>query len=216
MLQPETVVASRSRGGDIAKSVFDRAFALVALVFLAPMILVISVVILVEDGRPVFFRHRRIGRDGKPFDCLKFRTMCKNADQQLANLLASDPAARAEWEATQKLANDPRITCAGAFFRKTSFDEIPQFWNVLRGEMSVVGPRPIIAAEASHYGSKFDAYKSVKPGVTGLWQVSGRSTTTYEERVALDCDYIKRRSFWMDIKIIIRTVKVVLFREGSA
>ncbi|MEZ5797666.1 MAG: sugar transferase [Paracoccaceae bacterium] len=179
------------------------------------MMLLCMAIILIEDGRPIFFRHKRVGRNGKPFYCLKFRTMYRNADAQLARILETDPVARSEWEANQKLNDDPRITCIGEFFRKTSLDELPQFWNVLRGDMSVVGPRPIVESEAWHYGADYAAYLSVKPGITGLWQVNGRSNTTYEERVAMDCDYVANRSFWGDIRIIAKTVKVVLIRDGS-
>lgn len=206
---------SRPLRGSVAKGVFDRSFAAFALIFFAPMFLISMIIILIEDGRPIFFRHKRVGRNGKTFDCLKFRTMFRDADVQLARLLESDPEARAQWEANQKLNDDPRITCIGEFFRKTSLDELPQFWNVLRGDMSIVGPRPIVEDEAWHYGKDYEAYLSVKPGITGLWQVSGRSNTTYDERVAMDCDYVKNRSFWRDIKIIAKTVRVVLIRDGS-
>lgn len=210
-----TVVSSTIRSGEVAKWVFDKVFAFSALLFLAPFILVIVIVILIEDGRPVFFRHKRVGKDGKPFHCLKFRTMYRDAPEQLARILATDPVARAEWEANQKLSDDPRITCVGEFFRKTSLDELPQFWNVLRGEMSVVGPRPIVEDEARHYGEHYADYLSVKPGITGLWQVNGRSNTTYPERVAMDCDYVRRRSLKLDLQIILQTVRAVLRREGS-
>jgi exopolysaccharide production protein ExoY len=207
---------ARGRGrADLAKAVFDRCFAVFALLFFAPFLIIISLVIFLGDGGPILFRHKRVGRDGRIFSCLKFRTMANDAEDRLKAILASDPKARAEWEANQKLEDDPRITCVGEFFRKTSLDELPQFWNVLRGEMSVVGPRPIVADEARHYGEHFEDYLSVRPGVTGLWQVMGRSRTTYDERVAMDVDYVRNRSFRMDLWIILKTVKVMLFRDGA-
>ncbi|WP_212524276.1 sugar transferase [Actibacterium sp. MT2.3-13A] len=213
---PETRGDERAAsGGDAAKAVFDRCFSVLALLFFAPFLIVISLVILLGDGGPILFRHKRIGRDGRIFNCLKFRTMANDAEERLKAILDTDPKARAEWDANQKLEDDPRITCIGEFFRKTSLDELPQFWNVLRGEMSVVGPRPIVAEEAHHYGEHFKDYLSVRPGVTGLWQVMGRSRTTYDERVAMDIDYVRNRSFRMDIWIILKTIKVMLVRDGA-
>lgn len=207
--------ARRTGKADLAKAVFDRVFAALALLFFAPFLILISLVIFLGDGGPILFRHKRVGRDGRSFNCLKFRTMANNAEERLSAILASDPKARAEWEANQKLEDDPRITCVGEFFRKTSLDELPQFWNVLRGEMSVVGPRPIVEEEAKHYGEHFEDYLSVRPGVTGLWQVMGRSRTTYTERVAMDVDYVRNRSFRMDLWIILKTIKVMLLRDGA-
>ncbi len=163
----------------------------------------------------MFFAHERIGRNGKTFRCWKFRTMALDAEEQLQNLLINDPEARAQWEAYQKLDDDPRITCVGEFFRKTSLDELPQFWNVLKGEMAIVGPRPIVASEVHHYGNHLVDYLSVKPGITGLWQVSGRSDTTYDERVAMDVEYTSSRTFQKDIKIILKTVKVMVLGDGA-
>ena len=199
----------------LVKSFSDRVFALFALVFFAPFIALISVLILVTDGAPVFFAHKRVGRNGKQFNCLKFRTMARDAEERLAKILETDPKARAQWEAQQKLDDDPRITVVGEFFRKTSLDELPQFWNVVKGDMAVVGPRPIIASEASHYGEFFEDYLSVKPGITGHWQVNGRSKTTYAERVAMDVDYVRNRSFARDVSIIVKTIKVVLKGNGA-
>ena len=197
------------------KRLFDIAVASAALVFFAPFLLLVAGLILAREGGPVFFLHERIGQGGRPFRCIKFRTMVKDADARLAELLARDPAARAEWQATQKLANDPRINCLGAFLRKTSLDELPQFLNVLKGDMSVVGPRPVVIEEAHHYGVHFADYIAVRPGVTGAWQVSGRSETTYAERVALDVEYVRNAGLWRDIVIVLKTVKVVLAREGA-
>ncbi|MFP1645505.1 sugar transferase [Pontitalea aquivivens] len=197
------------------KIIFDKAFSILALLFFAPFLLLISGAILLTEGGPVFFRHQRIGHNGKSFGCLKFRTMAVDAEARLQRILESDPAARAQWEATQKLENDPRITCLGAFLRKTSLDELPQFWNVIRGEMSVVGPRPIVADEARRYGDHLEDYLSLRPGVTGLWQVMGRSSTTYDDRVRMDAHYARYHSFWMDLWIILRTIRVMLNGNGA-
>ena len=199
----------------LSKQIFDKVFAAAALLFFAPFILIVAAAILITDGRPVFFAHRRVGLHGRSFPCLKFRTMARDADARLQKILQEDPAARAEGEATRKLTRDPRIHCLGAFLRKTSLDELPQFWNVLRGEMSVVGPRPVVAEEAAFYNGHFADYTSVQPGITGAWQVSGRSNTTYDERVQMDVDYIRNRSFWGDVRIVLRTVRAILLRDGA-
>ncbi|WP_212524289.1 sugar transferase [Actibacterium sp. MT2.3-13A] len=199
----------------LSKRVFDKVFAVAALVFFAPFILLVAAAILIADGRPVFYGHRRVGLDGRSFQCLKFRTMARNSDILLQKHLRDDPAARAEWQATRKLSRDPRVNCLGAFLRKTSLDELPQFWNVLRGEMSVVGPRPVVIEEATFYKGHFADYISVLPGVTGAWQVSGRSNTTYDERVSMDVDYVRNRSFWGDMRIVLKTVSVILTQKGA-
>jgi lipopolysaccharide/colanic/teichoic acid biosynthesis glycosyltransferase len=204
-----------SWGEDLARSLFDRTFALCALLFFAPFLVLIALVILVTEGGPVFFAHKRVGLHGRAFYCLKFRTMAKDAEARLESLLENDPQARAQWEASQKLDDDPRITCVGEFLRKSSLDELPQFLNVLMGDMAIVGPRPIVDAEAHHYGEFYADYLSVKPGVTGLWQVNGRSSTTYEERVAMDVDYVSNRPFLRDLGIIVKTVKVVALGKGA-
>ena len=163
----------------------------------------------------MLFAHYRVGHDGKLFRCMKFRSMLRNSDQLLADLLHDDPQVRAEWDRDQKLANDPRVTAVGHFLRRTSLDELPQLLNVLRGEMSLVGPRPITLAELTRYGRVRWHYLSVRPGITGLWQVSGRNNTTYEERVALDRRYVEQRSVWLDLSILLKTVRVVVLREGA-
>lgn len=189
--------------------------ALLALLFLLPLMMAVAAAVYLQDGGPVLFAHRRIGRGGRTFYCLKFRTMAVDAEQRLAELLARDPAARIEWEKDHKLRNDPRVTALGVFLRKSSLDELPQLLNVLRGEMSLVGPRPIVEAEVVKYGRRFGYYCAVKPGITGLWQVSGRNDTTYRARVALDCIYARRRNLWMDAFVIVCTVPAVLSRRGS-
>lgn len=191
-------------------------FALAALLFFLPLFILIGGLMLIGEGRPLFFGHERVGKGGKRFRCLKFRTMALDADKRLAALLAEDPDARAQWETHRKLYDDPRITCLGELLRKSSLDELPQFWNVLRGDMALVGPRPIVEDEARHYGEHYADYLSVKPGLTGIWQVSGRSDVRYADRVALDVDYIRNRSFLGDLGIMAKTVRVVLSRTGAS
>lgn len=189
--------------------------ALAALLFLLPVMLLVGLVIYAQDGGPILFAHQRIGLNGRRFYCLKFRSMAADAEQRLAALLATDPAARAEWQKDHKLRRDPRVTRLGAFLRKTSLDELPQLLNVLRGDMSLVGPRPIVEAEIAKYGRRFRDYCAVKPGITGLWQVRGRNDTSYRTRVALDCVYARRRNVGLDAYIIACTVPAVLARRGS-
>ena len=190
--------------------------ALLMLVAASPVLLAITLLVWQAGGAPVFFGHYRVGRDGRLFRCLKFRTMRVDAEQALARLLATDAAARAEWLRDQKLANDPRITPIGRILRKTSLDELPQLINVARGDMCFVGPRPVTPAELMRYGAVRWHYVSVTPGITGLWQVSGRNRTTYEQRVALDKHYVETRNLWGDIVILARTVRVVLTGHGAA
>ncbi len=191
------------------------AIAVAAILFLSPLLVVLAVMIWLQDGGSPIFAHRRIGRDGRHFWCLKFRTMLVDAEDRLADLLERDPVARAEWEKDHKLRNDPRVTRLGLFLRKSSLDELPQLFNVLKGEMSLVGPRPIVDAEAAKYGRRFRHYCAVKPGITGLWQVSGRNDTTYRTRVAMDCIYARRRNAFMDAKVLVATVPAVLIARGS-
>ncbi|WP_160119554.1 sugar transferase [Rhodovarius lipocyclicus] len=201
--------------GAAMKRAMDVLGAGVLLALLAPVFLVLALLVR-RDGAPAFYAHQRVGLSGRMFGCLKFRSMVRDSDARLKALLASDPAAREEWEATRKLRNDPRVTAVGNFLRKTSLDELPQLINVLRGEMSLVGPRPVTATElATFYGPAASLYASVRPGITGLWQVSGRSETSYAQRVALDVDYAAHPSLWTDIKILLRTPVVVVARKGA-
>lgn len=193
----------------------NKLAALLLLCLFSPLMLVIALLVARRDGMPIFFGHYRVGLNGKLFRCLKFRTMYRDSAQMLADLLRDDPIARAEWAQHNKLSRDPRITPVGDFLRRTSLDELPQLINVLRGEMTLVGPRPITVEELCRYGRVRWNYLSVLPGMTGLWQVSGRSDTTYEERVALDLRYVEKRSVWLDAMILLKTVKVVLARDGS-
>lgn len=198
----------------LLKRVFDLAAALALLVLGALPLLYIAWRIK-RDGGPAIFAHKRVGQSGKVFPCFKFRTMQVDAEERLRELLANDPAARAEWEREFKLRNDPRITTIGQFLRRTSLDELPQLFNVIRGEMSLVGPRPVIRAELAKYGDDVDYFLMVRPGMTGLWQVSGRNDVDYDTRVYLDTWYVKNWSLWYDIAILFKTIKVVLRRDGA-
>ncbi|HEU0204382.1 MAG TPA: sugar transferase [Burkholderiaceae bacterium] len=193
----------------------NRSLALVLLLVFAPLMLFIAWRIWRTDGTPVLFAHYRIGKDGRLFRCLKFRTMVRDADRVLTRLLLDDPEARKEWERSQKLRADPRVTPFGRLLRRTSLDELPQLINVLRGEMHLVGPRPIVVHELRRYGPVKYHYLSVKPGMTGLWQVSGRTETSYEERVRLDRRYVEQRSLWLDVLILVKTARVLIDRSGA-
>ena len=198
-----------------AKRILDLMIAIPALFFLFPMMLLVGLVIRLQDGGPVFFVQDRRGFGGVSFACMKFRTMRTDAEDLLGNLLATDPEMAAEWRAAQKLRKDPRITKMGLFLRKTSIDELPQLLNIIRGEMSVVGPRPIVDDEVRRYGEKIDSYDSIRPGVTGLWQINGRNDTTYEERIEMDVEYAENISVMGDIIILIRSVPAILLRRGA-
>ncbi len=211
---PAPLIGRRSRNISVGRGL-DIILTILALVFLAPLMFVVGAVVWLQDGGPCFYAQTRIGRGGITFKCLKFRSMLVDADQRLLALLARDPVAKAEWERDHKLRNDPRITAIGSFLRRSSLDEIPQLVNVLRGEMSLVGPRPIVAAEASRYGRYMRDYCSVTPGITGLWQVSGRNDVSYRRRVALDVTYARSKSLWLDLKILAATIPAVLLRKGS-
>jgi lipopolysaccharide/colanic/teichoic acid biosynthesis glycosyltransferase len=195
--------------------VFDIVVAIAAIVFTLPLLVIVAICVRLGDGGPVLFAQERIGRGGLTFRCLKFRTMVTDAEQRLAYLLADDPAAQAEWNVRQKLTADPRITRIGSFLRRSSLDELPQFFNVLQGDMGIVGPRPIVSAEAPRYGRRFVLYCSVRPGITGLWQIRGRSDVSYRRRVALDSFYAPRKRLLWDIQIVLLTIPAVLFARGS-
>lgn len=210
-------------GGHVAASgirpAVKRAFDIVAagalLVALAVPMLVLALLVR-ADGGPVLFSHARVGLGGRMFGCLKFRSMLPDAEARLAALLAADEGARAEWAATRKLKRDPRVTAVGRFLRATSLDELPQLINVLRGDMSLVGPRPVQAIELiTYYGAAAGHYQAVRPGITGPWQVSGRNETSYDRRVALDVAYVTRPSLIEDLRILLRTPAAVLLRRGA-
>jgi lipopolysaccharide/colanic/teichoic acid biosynthesis glycosyltransferase len=196
------------------KRVFDVVGGLVLIVLLFPTLLTIGLIVK-RDGGPALYGHTRVGRNGKKFRCLKFRSMVVNSDEVLKKLLATDAAARAEWEREFKLKDDVRVTRIGRFLRRTSLDELPQLWNVVRGEMSLVGPRPIIDQELERYGANSKYYLMATPGITGLWQVSGRSETDYATRVSLDVTYVQNWSLHRDIEILFKTLFVVIRGTGA-
>jgi undecaprenyl-phosphate galactose phosphotransferase len=197
-----------------AKRAFDIVFGLIAIIFFLPLMAVIYLVLTVSYGNALFF-HLRVGRNGVPFYCYKFRSMVRNSNQVLIDHLNNNPAAREEWNKNFKLTHDPRITWCGGFLRLTSLDELPQLFNVLKGDMSLVGPRPIVHAEIELYADKIADYYRCRPGITGLWQVSGRNLISYERRVELDSIYAKKQSLRFDLSILIRTVLVVISRRGA-
>jgi undecaprenyl-phosphate galactose phosphotransferase len=206
------------RPGSVARDAVKRAIdvtgALSLLIITLPITLFLCFAIR-RDGGPAIFRHKRVGRFGIPFYCYKLRTMRIDADRVLAELLASDPQAQAEWAADFKLRNDPRITKFGQFLRKSSLDELPQLWNVLRGDMSLVGPRPIVPEEIERYRRYFVHYQSVRPGLTGFWQVSGRNDVTYRRRIAMDTLYARRWSLRFDMMILVKTVRTITSVNGA-
>lgn len=191
------------------------AIAILALIFLMPLMVAVALAVWAQDGGAPLFGHVRIGRGGRSFRCLKFRSMALDADERLVRLLAEDPRAAAEWARDHKLRCDPRVTRLGAFLRKSSLDELPQLLNVVRGEMNLVGPRPIVDAEIARYGRRFNHYCRVKPGITGLWQVSGRNDVSYRRRVAMDALYSRKRSVALDVRILLATIPAVLLKQGS-
>ena len=201
-------------GGAVARAI-DVAIAFALVVCLLPVLAGVALLVFVTDPGPVLFSHTRKGKGGQSFKCLKFRSMVLDADLKLHELLARDPAARAEWDRDHKLRIDPRITRIGAFLRRSSLDELPQLFNVLRGDMSLVGPRPIVEAEVARYGRYIHYYYRVRPGVTGLWQVSGRNNTTYRRRVALDVMYTRRKSTGLNFKIMMMTLPSVFASKGA-
>ena len=218
-LASKPVLASSSQQSGVPHSPLTRVFDVGVILLAAPYILfvfvVISILIMLDSKGSAIYGQTRIGRGGRKFKAYKFRTMVQNADKLLHQYLDQSPELRAEWLATHKLKKDPRVTRVGAFLRKSSLDELPQFWNILVGDMSLVGPRPIVDAEIEKYGQCFELYIQVRPGLTGLWQVSGRSNTTYERRVELDAYYIRHRSLKLDLQILWRTVFVVLRKDGA-
>ena len=198
----------------VTKAMFDVTISAALLLLLSPLMLAIALLIRC-DGGPMIFFHERIGAGGRRFRCLKFRTMVPDSAARLQNAIASEPALAAEWVATRKLRNDPRVTPVGRCLRRTSLDELPQLINVLRLDMSLVGPRPIIDEEVPLYGQDIQFYYETRPGLTGLWQVSGRSETSFAERVRLDTRYVRRWTMWRDLAILAKTVQVVLSRKGA-
>jgi exopolysaccharide production protein ExoY len=210
---PERPVLSSSPYAS-AKRILDVVGAIVLAIVFSPLILSIAV-LMRREGGSIIYKHRRIGRDGRAFECLKFRTMVPNAEQVLRELLERDSAIKAEWVRDHKLRCDPRVTRLGRFLRRTSLDELPQLWNVMRGEMSLVGPRPVVREELLRYGRNVRAYLSAKPGITGLWQVKGRNDTDYRRRVVLDTYYVRNQNLLLDLYILLKTTQVVLGGSGA-
>ena len=208
---PQKFVIADSR----QKRFVDMAGDLVLLVVFAPVMLLVALAVFIADPGPVLFRQKRIGFDGRLFDCYKFRSMATDAEARLDALLASDPVARAEWDKDHKLRNDPRVTGVGRFLRKSSLDELPQLWSVLKGDMSLVGPRPIVEKEAVRYGRYLQHYCAVRPGLTGLWQISGRNDVSYRRRVAYDVLYVRTSGVYDNLRILVLTVPSVLASRGS-
>lgn len=198
-----------------AQRVFDLVGATALIVFLLPLLAIISLMIFVSSPGPIVFKQRRIGKDGVAFSCWKFRTMVTDAEERLVDLLSRDPEARAEWATDHKLRHDPRVTLFGKLLRKSSLDELPQLFNVLSGTMSLVGPRPIVLAECSRYGRHFADYCAVRPGITGLWQISGRNDISYRRRVACDVLYSRRQSVMLNCAILALTIPRVVLRTGA-
>lgn len=200
----------------MGKRIFDVLFSLFVLIVASPFFLLCMIVVKLSSPGPVFYAHPRVGHKGKPFGCLKFRTMYQDADAKLQPLLASDPALMQEWKTYFKLKVDPRITSIGKFLRKTSLDELPQIWNVFKGDMSIVGPRPLTQHEVVHYlKDKAGKILSVRPGLTTLWITQGRNDLSLEERIDLEEFYVSNRSFWLDCKLILQTIWVMIFPKGA-
>ena len=203
------------RRNRLAKRIFDLVATICGGLLILPILLILAILVGIDNKGRIIFAHRRVGKGGKLFPCYKFQSMVSDAQKRLEEYLAENLEARKEWEETFKLTNDPRVTKLGAFLRKTSLDELPQLWNVLMGDMSLVGPRPIVTKEIERYGDYIREYYMVPPGITGMWQVNGRSDTTYEERVAMDTWYVRNWSVWIDLVYLFKTVKTVFTGKGA-
>lgn len=204
-----------STSNRIFKRIFDLTLTIIGGILISPVLLTITLLVAIDNRGHVIFAHERVGRMGKRFPCYKFQTMVPDAQERLKKYLAENPAAKREWDETFKLTNDPRVTRLGSYLRRTSLDELPQLWNVIRGDMSLVGPRPIVEEEICRYGENIREYYMVLPGITGMWQVSGRSDTTYPERVAMDTWYVRNWSVWIDLMYLFKTVKAVVTTKGA-
>jgi Undecaprenyl-phosphate galactose phosphotransferase WbaP len=214
VLLGQSKVAPYTIGGK-SKRIFDVLIASITLIVFLPLFAFVVLLLKLTDPGPVIFRHIRVGQGGRRFACFKFRSMVLDSDKVLKTLLESDPAARKEWDRTQKLANDPRITPVGKFLRQSSLDELPQLINVIRGDMSLVGPRPIVPSELTRYGDKLSLYLLARPGITGIWQVSGRNDCGYDRRIEMDANYVRNWRFSTDFVILLRTLGAVLAQRGS-
>jgi len=201
--------------GELTKRLFDITFSLLVLILFFPVYIVLALLIAFSSEGPIFYLQERVGKNYRVFNCIKFRTMVTNADEILAQMMETCPEMRDEFNSTFKLKHDPRITKVGHFLRITSLDEFPQFWNVLKGDMSVVGPRPLVVKELQKYGSHIDQVLTIRPGITGLWQVSGRNDIPYPKRVQIDLHYVRSRSFLLDLWIILKTVNIVIIPKNN-
>jgi lipopolysaccharide/colanic/teichoic acid biosynthesis glycosyltransferase len=210
-----TSLLERSLNGEFAKRLFDITFSLTVLIVFAPVYLLLIALIALSSRGPIFYVQERVGRNYKSFGCIKFRTMVRNADEVLMEMMETSPSLRQEFQSNFKLRRDPRITSIGRFLRITSLDEFPQFLNVLKGDMSVVGPRPVVTEELERYGNYADRVFSIRPGITGLWQVSGRNDIPYPRRVQIDIYYVNCRSLLMDLGIVVRTLGVILYPKDN-
>lgn len=202
--------------GGLLKRIMDLAIAITSLALAAPVMIVVALLVRITAGGPAVFSHSRVGFGGKSFNCYKFRSMVANSEEVLQAYLQANPEAAVEWEQTHKIRNDPRVTFLGRMLRKSSLDELPQLFNIIRGDMSCVGPRPIVTDELRRYGDHVGDYLRTRPGLTGLWQVTGRSSTDYANRVALDSQYVRQWSIWLDIVILIRTIFAVMRFDRAA
>lgn len=207
---PDVITGTNPPIGGLLKRIMDLVIAGAALVLAAPVMILVGLLIEITAGGPAIFSHSRVGFGGSSFNCYKFRSMVANSDEVLKAYLDANPDARQEWEETHKIRNDPRVTFFGRLLRKSSLDELPQLVNILRGEMSCVGPRPIVRDELRRYGEHQTEYLATRPGLTGLWQVSGRSSMDYDNRVALDSQYVRHWSIWLDVVILLRTIVAVM------
>lgn len=201
--------------GVFAKRLFDVLFSLSILILFLPLYLLLAMLIAISSPGPIFYVQERVGRNYKPFGCIKFRTMVANADQLLLDIIEKSPEMREEFQDNFKLKHDPRLTWIGKFLRITSLDEFPQFWNVLKGDMSVVGPRPLVPEELPKYGRYMDKILTIRPGITGLWQVSGRNDIPYPHRVQIDVYYVNFRGFWLDLWLIVKTIGVIISTKNN-
>jgi len=204
-----------SKKGVITKRLFDIIFSSLVLIFFSPIYLILALLIALSSSGPIFYIQKRVGKNHKTFNCLKFRTMIDNADEILESIMAESPQLREEFETSFKLKNDPRVTWIGKFLRLTSLDEFPQFWNVLKGDMSVVGPRPLVPEELCKYGNRINKILTIRPGITGLWQVSGRNDIPYPQRVNIDVYYVNYYNWWLDLWIIFKTIGVIIFPRNN-
>jgi lipopolysaccharide/colanic/teichoic acid biosynthesis glycosyltransferase len=203
------------QSSDRAKRLFDIIFSLLVLLLCAPIYLVLAIAIACTSSGSIFYVQERVGRNHRRFGCIKFRTMIPNADRLLHEMMAQSEDLRQEFSENFKLKRDPRITRIGKFLRSTNLDEFPQFINVLKGEMSIVGPRPLVPQEIERYGTHIDRILTIRPGITGLWQVSGRNDIPYAQRIRIDVSYVKRRNFWLDLRIVLKTVRLTVIPKNN-